>query len=353
MYHKEDINVLSVLALYPVMVLVDAGFMATTLNYLWPLTFGLAAIYISLKDIYIEKNKWLDWTLCLFALIYSANTEQMAVILLMFYSAMIFISRIKKPMVFLEWLICVSGILYDFYANFFKDNPRFARETSRYFETFTNLNPVQKFELGFSSTFLCLSMKICVISIPFVIFLAFLVYVTFKKYNTWSKRLPSAFLLTITLTASLLSIFPNCTIYKFISGGYINYKMNMAIYSFSPMPDIIFLTILILLLISIWFVIDDFEKRKNAFFILFCGIISRIMMGFSPTVWASGYRTFTIFLVSLVFIAIMIVNENSSIFNSKGGTYEKEKNNNSSCVSTAAGSDCCWSGSHQRKEQNN
>lgn len=316
-YHEKKINTLSVFILYPAMALVDAGFIATTLNYLWTITLGLASVYISLKELHGQKNKWYEWLLGSLALVFSVNSEQMAVVLLMIFSIMVFIYEPKKPMIFTEWSICIAGIFYDFYSNFFKDNPRFEREVSRYFKTFPDLSIIKKFELGFSSTFLCLTMKICVVSIPFVLFLTYLLYVTLKKYYEYSKRLPSVILLSTTLILLFLSIFPNSNIYKFISGGYVNYKMEMANYSFSPIPDIIFLLILLLLLTSIYFVIYDFRKKIIAFFIFLCGIISRVMMGFSPTVWASGYRTFSIFIISLIFIAVIIQNENRSLFKNR------------------------------------
>jgi len=39
-----------------------------------------------------------------------------------------------------------------------------------------------------------------------------------------------------------------------------------------------------------------------------------MMMGFSPTVWASGYRTFHIMLLTFLFCAIMILNQNPQLF---------------------------------------
>lgn len=314
-YHKKGMNFFSVFVLYPAMVLVDAGFMATTVNYLWTMTFGLTAVYISLKDFYGQKTRWYEWLLGSLVLVYSVNSEQMVVILLMIFFVMIFVCKMKNPMVLLEFGICIAGILYDFYSNFFKDNPRFEREVSRYFETFPDLNVVEKFELGFSSTFFCLSMKICVVSIPFILFLIYLVYVTVKRYDEFANRLPSVTLLIITIILVLLSAFPNNRIYKFLSGGYVNYKMGMAHYSFSLVPDIIFLLILVLLLMSIYLIVYDSGKKAIVFLAFVCGLFSRIMMGFSPTVWASGHRTFSVFMMSLIFIGIVIQNENQNVFN--------------------------------------
>lgn len=35
-----------------------------------------------------------------------------------------------------------------------------------------------------------------------------------------------------------------------------------------------------------------------------------MIMGFSPTVWASGYRTFYIMFISFVIISFLVINEN-------------------------------------------
>lgn len=39
-----------------------------------------------------------------------------------------------------------------------------------------------------------------------------------------------------------------------------------------------------------------------------------MIMGFSPTVWASGYRTFCILFISMIITTLIIINENIQLF---------------------------------------
>ena len=34
-----------------------------------------------------------------------------------------------------------------------------------------------------------------------------------------------------------------------------------------------------------------------------------MIMGFSPTVWASGYRTFAIFIITMIIVSVMIADK--------------------------------------------
>lgn len=56
-----------------------------------------------------------------------------------------------------------------------------------------------------------------------------------------------------------------------------------------------------------------FGKSKKTFIAILCigaGICTRMMMGFSASVFASGYRTQLIFLTSMIIISNLILEEN-------------------------------------------
>ena len=88
-----------------------------------------------------------------------------------------------------------------------------------------------------------------------------------------------------------------------------NYKMSKAIYSFEPVPDILFVIIAVCVLITVAILLKDKLEVLKAFLLLGTGLGTRLIMGFSPTVWASGYRTFAIFIITMIIVAVMIADK--------------------------------------------
>ena len=56
-------------------------------------------------------------------------------------------------------------------------------------------------------------------------------------------------------------------------------------------------------------------------YLLLVGLASRMMMGFSPTVWASRERTFTIAYFAMLAIAVMLVRK--LLLHPENGLYRK------------------------------
>ena len=85
--------------------------------------------------------------------------------------------------------------------------------------------------------------------------------------------------------------------------------MQKAVYSFEPVADLIFIIIGACVVASIFSLVKSKGNRIYCLCTLTLGLGSRVMMGLSPTVWASGCRTFAIMLISFVLIILVIVGE--------------------------------------------
>ena len=73
--------------------------------------------------------------------------------------------------------------------------------------------------------------------------------------------------------------------------------------------NILFIVIAICVLATVAFLLEDKLEVLKAYLILGVGLGSRMIMGFSPTVWASGYRTFAIFFITIVIVTVMIADK--------------------------------------------
>lgn len=301
-----------VASIFPTMVMVDAGFVATTVNYLWPVTFGILNLLPFINAYHGRKTNKFLLLLLTPMLAYATNMQQMcAVLLAVFLLANIYFIFKKsfKPYVLLQLIITLCGTAASLLLNFTGDNSRMLRETNRYFPDFSLLNIFEKTELGFSSTFYCMTMETRFAFAGFFIFALFLAVTMFKRKKSIAVRAASLFPSVFSIIFGVYSLIPNFTLsfFEFFTGGMKHFRMEKAVYSFKIVPDIIFLIICIILIYCIWNLIESMGQKLFASSAFVLGLGSRMLMGFSPTVWASGYRTYCIMFIAFIYIALIII----------------------------------------------
>ncbi len=293
---------LPILAVYPTMCMVDAGFVATTVNYLWPVTFGIISLLPLKNSIYGKRTKLSVRLLILPLMLYATNMQQMAVVMLvaLLVGNIYLLSKHTVNIYLVFQNLVVAGMtVYSYYINTVGENNRMVRETGRYFPEFLSLNIFEKLELGFSSTFYGLTSQIYFTLAASLAFMVFLCVMSFKQ---------GAKLRLLSLVPPVSSVVL-CFASPYIFGELKNYKMQKAVYSFEPMADVIFIIIGICVVISILSLVKSNSNKIYCTCVLVLGLGSRMMMGFSPTVWASGCRTFCIMLISFILITLVIVEE--------------------------------------------
>lgn len=316
---KSEI-ILSLLVLYPSMAMVDAGFIATTLNYLWPVTLGLFSLLPLWNAINGNKTKIPIYIFAVPCLLYACNMQQMTcVLLLLFVAGNIYLIYNKKFNIFtiLETIITAACLVYSYLRNTTGDNPRMLKESSRYFPAFSELNIFKKAELGFSSTFFGMTMDPRTAFAGSMIFFIFLAVLIFKNRRGLLSKAAALIPILFSVFGLIQAVTPlkNTALVSSFIGEYQNYRMNHAVYTFNILMDIAFLIIVLCTVFVFLQLTDNNRDKIIAFFAYFIGLGTRMIMGFSPTVWASGYRTYYIFFICLIIISIIIID---------GGTESKE-----------------------------
>lgn len=309
---KKSIIFVCASVIFPTMIMVDAGFVATTVNYLWAVTFGILNLLPLINSCCGRKSNPILLILLVPILIYSTNMQQMCAVLLavfLFANIYFLFRKTFKPYIILQFLITLSGTLYSLSLNFTGDNSRFTRESGRYFPDFDKLNFFEKTELGFSSTFYCMTMETRFAFAGFIVFALFLAFMCFKKKKSTLIKTLSCIPVVYSLIFGTASLFTENS----IAGDLKHFRMTKAFYSFEPVVDIIFIIILIILMFCIWSLIEDTEQKLFAESAFLLGLGSRMLMGFSPTVWASGYRTFCIMFISFIYVALVIAKSRSRL----------------------------------------
>lgn len=325
---QRDIAI-SLLIIFPSMVVVDAGFIATTLNYLWPVTFGLIALLPLWNRMNDKSVKLWQYFVSLPCLLYACNMQQMSCVLTAaFFCGMVYLAVKKKNIVFtlLEGAASAACLVYSYYINTVGENPRMERSMRQFFPEFGSLNILQKAELGFSSTYLCMTMDARFAFWTSMAFSVFIFVSVVKKISGRGVRIATAFPIVFSIFGLITSFvsFENVPILNIVTHGMKHYRMKSAQYFFNPVTDLIFVIIVLCTLYGVMKLLNRNEDRIIAFFLYAVGVGTRMIMGFSPTVWASGYRTFFIMFICLIAIVVMIAFENPKHFDFEGRKEQSE-----------------------------
>jgi len=289
--------VLWLLLLYPIEKMSNAGWAATTVNYIWPLAFGLYALIPVRKAFDREKITLPHGILYALSAIYACNQELVCGVLLVTYIlfAVILTIRDKKkvsPFIYLLTLIAIASLIFILTTP--GNSIRKQEEIVSWFPDYTSMSFVEKLVLGVTTT---MGEMICSFTITFVIFTLMLLIYIWTNYKDRLVRGISAVPFTVTAFLGFLSpITTNMANVPvtWIKGEFaketaiINPESYMYLGTYVEL--ILSLVVIICIVLSLLLV---FRKLKNniALYVFICGLATRVLMGFSPTVFVSGNRT--------------------------------------------------------------
>ena len=279
--------------LYPIWLFGEVGWAATSLTYLWTLFACLVAIRPFVMELYGENVQWWEYCIAIASLVFGAFQEQVcAILLILICASLIYRCCVQKrfPIAQITGVILIAVMLVYIFTCPGNANRTYL-ETLTWFPEFQDFSLFKKIEIGFSSTIRSLFLEPSVITPVFCLVLAIAVYISKKSiYKRIIASIPLAFSLIFGLLGWLLRDIdtPISYFYRSIE------KDGTGFDILSPstvVPDVIFVIILAVIIVSLRYAIDDTFTYWLSFIFLGVGAASRIAMGLSPTVWASGNRT--------------------------------------------------------------
>ena len=308
----NKIIIIILFLMYPWHIMSSAGWYATTLNYLWPLAFGMF-VFVYVKKIFTgEKLHLKDKILSLLSLIYACNQEQMCAILFGFFTIFIIYmikNKIKDKFILIEYILIIISMIFILTCP--GNDARTLIEASTWYPIWENYNFVDKIFLGISST---VSIQIFMTN-ALVLVLCFLVTkITLKKVTNKIIRfisiIPTFIILALNIFSSAFEgVFNGLKIAFDGIQVFTNTVQLDAISVFSKCLAL-FISILFVasLLISIFYI---FKGNKGILLsiILLAGYASRFIIGFTPTIYASGLRTFIFLDFSIMIIVLNLLKE--------------------------------------------
>lgn len=299
----------------PMMCLKDAGWITTTINYLWTLPLGLMAAHPMKCWARGERCPAWEYVVSPLCMILSANVEQTAAVLLgtyLFFGAFMLIKKKRLPFFyFLLLFLAAASIVFALTAP--GNGKRTLQEMERLFPEFAGLTVPQKLLMGFIDT-ACYYFAAggkgrnnYVFALLAGILLAGM-WQKRKEKGFWLKAsvalIPFLFCWGIGRLGAYLQLVKGAESGKNVVGllglnrclptgagkfefyDWIPYPMSMVFLQAG-----VYLAILICVALTIYFLHGRSYETLFELVILGAGLLSRLILGFSPTLYASGERT--------------------------------------------------------------
>lgn len=314
--YKMNWVIVLLLACVPfVSMLTTAGWIVTSIHYLWPLTLSLVALY-PLKKIYFnECIRWFEYPIYLIATVFGMNMEIMAAILVSFYFLFgIFFIYKKNSSAYTIFItiILIGNLIFTLLCpgNAVRD----LAEIASHFPEYASLGFIQKLTLSATSYIVTIDQNFIMLV---VLGLAWIF--SWKMYKTWMPRIigimPFIFSVLIEMVRVIVLSPKFAGAFNILTGN--NIRNWIAIKSitggvpgiYHGLAFVAMILFAISLLMMTFILFKDSKKLWIAILIMGAGIMTRVVMGFSPTVYESGARTFLFQYIAMVIYGLLLYQE--------------------------------------------
>ncbi|MEN2777339.1 DUF6056 family protein [Acetivibrio clariflavus] len=293
--------------IYPINHMNSAGWIATTMNYSWPLAFGLFSMIPIKKILFDEEIKNFEYIFYILAILFALNQEQMCAIIFSVYLVFtVYLFFKKKPNLFMIIQSLLSIISMIFILTCPGNYARKIAEVGKWFPEYPNISFLQKTEIGYSSALFEFIMT------PNKIFTLFSGLLLICTIITKKKSLHKI-IAVIPLASNIIFGYPkgllleSSPIIAYVKYSITEYGTGFKIFSIDTwLPDYIITLVLICILFSLYIIFDNKKYSILLTFIFLLGFASRFIMAFSPTIWASRERTFIFMYFSIIICSVIL-----------------------------------------------
>lgn len=307
---KENWFISCLVLLYPISDMSSAGWMATTLNYLWVAAFMLFALTGAYNIFHQKPISFWHKVAMILATVYASNQEQACACMCLLFAVFSFYSLlprfshvIGRFILFIQLAICIGNFIFIILS------PGNAwRAKSEQFTFLRSVNHgrytvLEKFTLGFQN-----SMMTIFNATDMILFL-FLAILFITVLFEWKKPLIWKCIFAIPLMINLLHLSGMKGFGKLTAETESLLLINNDNYMRKgPYIIIIFWAVLLLILVlSLLIISRDLTEFLYMLLIMGTGLGSSMIMGFSPTYDYSGKRTFIFFYFALIYMSAYIV----------------------------------------------
>lgn len=298
--------VCGLLLLFPFNYMESAGYIATSANYFYPVL-GIFVITRHIK--YVLENEKVPvpmYFASAISIIYFTNHDQTAVGLLgcmVCYLVYCVVTKADKRLIqHVSGLLGSSAVIYglSFLIPGHMGRTDTANELETWFPEYVEWNFADKVYHGYTSTVANLFYNNVLL---FVLFAILLFMISLK-----SKSFVKIIVAAIPIGGILLcnSWGSQRFIYYFERSIGMPELLPLEVF---PLAFILSIFILISIFYTIWNCVDKLEDRLMLTMLLVMAAGTREMMGFTFTIYASSYRTFTFFLYALIICSLILLRQ--------------------------------------------
>lgn len=292
--------------MYPLCDLSSAGWIATTLNYSWCFACGMISFIPLIKSYCNEKTNLFFYIIAIFGIIFATNQEQSCALIFGFNLLYLLNIIIKKEKInkynILALVLSLISLLFILTCP--GNALRFSAEIINWYPEFANFGILQKIYLGIIPTVGILLRDKLIFLIFYVLANMTLLYKVKNKNLKYILYLNIIFILALTIFKPiLLNCFPG-------------FEKPFSILMSSEIPHGQIKATLVAVTISFYLLLSSclmlykvFSKNLFPMIVFIAGFMSRFIMGFSPTIFASGTRTMFFFYMALILLALMLINK--------------------------------------------
>ena len=287
----------------------EAGWGATTMNYAWPLACGVVAIYPIRK--LMEKRTLYKWEYILYSgfLIFAANQEQLCIVLLLVYGVANVIYYHRERAVHKYLMVQLAFVFVDLTYIILCPGNRWRGlvEIQQWLPEFAQYTVLEKATLGILNTFNVVFLRedIWLVSFPLILFIAI-----WSKRKEWWCRIFALVPVAILESLKWTMRFWGKKAYPFLLSKKLE---KMGIKEFVKSGDMVVYLGLTLLccmfLINFYLLYGKSYQMLISTGCLLLGLMTKAMLGFSPTIWESGDRTGWILMYALIGCSVQILDE--------------------------------------------
>ena len=307
-YLMDEFIIATVMS-FPFIYAGGAGWIATITCYFGSLSAGMISL-IPIARVYRKEKISIPEAIgCALCLMYAASDEQMMLVLLMgyFVANVFFFFRKQYPVVtIINLWLCVANLFVVMLSP--GNSARKIQEIRDHFPDYLMLGLDDKVELGVSTALKWLIMDGHLFFIEFTLLIAIVIFLKYKDilFRVWGILPAVLTLLFCVADASFLKLFSSLSVLKQ------NVPYHGAITpanggkGASVIQLIVLLFIVVIILTDIVLICDTIEELLLCLVLIVGGTASRVIMGFSPTIYVSGVRTFTIMIICFIFVSVFL-----------------------------------------------
>lgn len=298
---------IGVVAAFPISLMSSAGWIATSVSYLWPIAIGSWFWTKYLQS--DKKTKKFSYILYGIALIIAVNLEGYSVLIgFALLGSLIYKVICKRRLEIKQivyTLICWMMILYHMFSS--GNESRVIQETINHFPDYNMLNFIDRVELGMTRLIYSLLLNY---NWTFILLALFIFWRMYYTTSDLFLRCVSGIPLLLSFGINVLpklGLFPALT--SLISK--VHTQGSVCVDNYSRLSSYIVLvigmTVVISIIVSLVAIFSyDASHLCIAILIFLGGIASFMIMIFSPTIWASGDRPIMVFYVTCMALSLMI-----------------------------------------------